>query len=347
MNEQEIVKLFLQHGFQLSHDSLPLIKNKPEEILSMVEKIKPRPFIITKKNIEKIIEVYDEKKIPKIVLLKKIEFEKKTLRVEDYVNHFTENYENIKKILIKNTKLHKIISVNKITNNIKEFSLIAIVRDKGINNLLVEDTTGEIHVFFEEKIKNKFDSIELDDIIGFLCMKEKDKIFVKDIFYPDISITREINKTNDEIRIFYIYKPSLLCDEDFGKISDVLKKTGNKDSIFVYGEWEDKETLKNFDNLFLISENSSPMIFQLQNIKILTLSKTYSPKNILDKRLIKNSNLLNIFAIDDIPDIIFSSDKKTYFKNYKGITIISNIEQKKYFVINLRTREVEEKLIIE
>jgi len=83
----------------------------------------------------------------------------------------------------------------------------------------------------------------------------------------------------------------------------------------------------------------------LQNVSILTLPKKFISKNILDKRLIKNNDLLNIFTIDEVPDIILSSEEKTYFKNYKGSTIISNMDQKKYFIINLKTREVEEKKI--
>jgi len=345
MDNQEIVKLFITHGFQLSQDALSLIKNRPEEIISEVEKLKPRPFIITKGHIEKIIKTHEEKKSPKIILLKEFKFEKKELQVEDYVKHFIENYEKIKKILLKNTKLQKLISVNKITNNTKEFSLIVSIRDKGKNNLLVEDTTGEIHVFFDEKIKNKFDLIEVDDIIGLLCDRKKEKIFINDIIYPAISITRKINKTKNEIKIFYIYKPSLLSDEDFEKLSVVLKKTRKKDPIFVYGEWEDKERMKNFDNMFLISDNSFPSIFQLQDVNILILYKKFISQYILDKRLIKNNNLLNIFTIDEVPDIILSSEEKTYFKNYKGSTIISNMDQKKYFIINLKTREVEEKKI--
>jgi len=345
MDKQELVDLFLKHGFQLSQDSLSTIKNKPEEILSMVEKIKPRPFIVTKKQIEKIIDVCDEKKSEKIVLIKKFKNEKKELGIEDYVNHLIRNYENIKKFLLKNQKLKKIISVNKITNNTKEFSLIVSVRNICRSNLLVEDTTGEINLFFDEKIKNKFDLIEVDDIIGLLCDRKKEKIFINDIIYPGVSITRKINKTKNEIKIFYIYKPSLLSDEEFEKFSDVLKKTRKKDPIFVYGEWEDKERMKNFDNIFLISDSSFPSIFQLQNINILILYKKFISKYIIDKRLIKNNDLLNIFTIDEVPDIILSSEEKTYFKNYKGTTIISNINQKKYFIVNLKTREVEEKKI--
>jgi len=73
MDDQEIVKLFLTHGFQLSQDTLPLIKNKPEEILSEVENLKPRPFIITKSNVEKIIESREEKKTTKNYIVEKIQ----------------------------------------------------------------------------------------------------------------------------------------------------------------------------------------------------------------------------------------------------------------------------------
>ncbi len=62
MEQEEIVKLFIGHGFQLSHNVLPIIEKDPEKFLSDVEKIEPRPFIVTKKHLEKITEIKKEEK---------------------------------------------------------------------------------------------------------------------------------------------------------------------------------------------------------------------------------------------------------------------------------------------
>ncbi len=343
MDEQEIVKLFLNHGFQLSQNTLPIIEKDPEKFLSDVEKIEPRPFIVTKEHLEKITETKKEEKLPKVELLEQFSFEKKELRVEDYVKHFTKIYEKIREILLKNTRLTKLVSVNKITDNTKEFSLIASVREKGMNNLLIEDPTGEIHVFFEEDMKKKFDDVQADDIIGLICERKEDKIYVKDVIYPDVSVTREINKTAREIKSLYIYKPSLLDDKEREKLIDELRQTKKTDPVFVYGDWEDREVIKEFDNVFLIS--GEPSLFEIDKVKVLTLPEIDNSENTLNKRLIKGGSLLDVFVVEEVPDIILSSEKETYHKNYKGTTIVSNRDKNRYFVLNLKTREVEEKKI--
>lgn len=345
MEEKEIVKLFLSHGFQLSQNTIPLIEKNPEKILSEIEKLNPRPFIVTKDHLNRFVDKKEEERTPQIKFLKKFFFEKKELKTEDYIEHFTKIYEELKDILLKKPKLTKLISINKITDETKEFSLISSVRDKGMNNLLVEDVTGETHVFFDEGTKKEFDYIELDDVLGFICKKEDEKIYIKNIIYPEVSVTRKINKTIKEARIFYIFKPSFLDDKEFGKLINVLRNTKKTDPIFVFGDWEDRETLKEFDNVFLILQDSQPCLFEIEDVKILGLPAKNSFENIIDKRLIKIDGLLNIFSIKEIPDIILSSNKETYSKNYKGVTIISNKDQQKYFAINLKSREVEEKNI--
>ena len=54
MKEQEIIKMFLKHGFQITKDTLPLVSENTGNIINKLEKLKPRPFIITKKHIKLI-----------------------------------------------------------------------------------------------------------------------------------------------------------------------------------------------------------------------------------------------------------------------------------------------------
>jgi len=345
MDRQEIIKLFLSNGFQLSQNTLPFIERDPEKTLSDIKKIKPRPFIITNKILEKISKSGEGGRINKIMLSKKKLFEKEELSINDYTKHFNEVYEKIKEILLKNTKLTKLISVNKIANITMEFSLIVLVRDKGLNNLLIEDSTGETHVFFDENLREEFDSVEVDDVLGIMCKKNEEKIFVNNIIYPGTSITRKINKTTSEIKIFYVYKPTLLDKKNIEKLNDILRKNKKTYPIFVFGGWNDKEILKGFESLFLVSEGSIPMLFEIEDVKILGLPETDSLENIVNKRMIKGDSLLNTTVIEDTPDIILSSGTKTYSKNYKGTTIISNKDQNRYFIVNLKTRELEEKTI--
>ena len=343
MERQEIVKMFLKNGFQLSENTLPIIEKKPEEFLTQIRKIKPRPFIVTKKHLEKVNETTTRDKCPKIKLIKKYSFEKKELRADDYTKHFGEIYEKIKDILLKNTRLTKLVSVNKITYKTSEFSLIVLVREKGMNSLLTEDPTGETHVFFIEDMKKEFDDVGIDNIIGLICKKKEDKIYAKKVIYPGIPITRKINKTEKEIKLFYLYKPSLLDEKDQEKLIGILRQTKKTYPIFVYGKWEDKEVVKEFNNIFLFSEKN--YLLEIEEVKILVLTGPNDSENVLNRRLVKGDGLLNIFPVEEIPDIILTSEERFYSKNYKGTTIVSNNDKNKYFVLNLKTREVEEKRI--
>jgi glycosyltransferase involved in cell wall biosynthesis len=346
MDRKEIVGLFLKNGFQLSRETLPLIEEKPNEYLSFIKKIQPRPFIITKNHLKN----FDQEKINeneiKLKKIKKFEFEIKKLEINDYVKHFNQVYDKIKDILLNNTTLEKLVSINKITLRTKEFSLIVSVREKGTKTLLVEDPTGETHVFFDEKIEEKIKTIEAEDILGLVCEREGEKNYIRKIIYPDTPLTREINRTKNEIKIFYLYKPSTLDEERIENLIEILKKTKKSYPVFVYGNWEDKERLKDLKNIFLVLENSIPTLFVLGKINIMTNPfPKYASENILKKRLIKTNNLLNIFVVEQIPDILIASEDETFQKNYKGATILSLKRPDHYFVLNLKTRNVESKEI--
>jgi hypothetical protein len=341
MNKRETIQLYLNNGFQLSGDALSIIQEKPEKYLKEIKKIKPRPFMITRQSLEKIEMVKKPDKI-KLEIVKEYSPKSGKTKVLDYTKHFGEIYETIKTILLKKNNLDKLTSVNKITEKSQEFSLIVSVREKNISNLLVEDTTGETHVFFEKKMKKKIENLEKDDIVGIVCERKDDEIHIKEILYPGLSITREVRKTKQRIKLFYLYKPSLLEEGKQEKLIEILGKTKKEYPVVIYGDWHDQEVLRGIDNIFLVNEDSDPNLFRIGEVKILLFSGKNRIENILEKRLIKGDSLLNTFALTEIPDIMFLSDGNTYYKNYKGTSIISNNDKNKYFLINLNSREVEE-----
>ncbi len=342
MKEEETVKLFLDNGFQLSQEALPIVNKNPEKYLSLVHNLTPRPFIVSKKHLEKSEDIKKDKKI-KVELIREFSFEKGKLKTEDYTRKFSEIYTKIKEILLNNTQLKKMISVNKITPKTTNFSVIVSVRRKNMNNLVVEDETGETNIFFDDDLKKEVDKIELDDIIGIKCERKEGEIYIKKIIYPEVSMTREIKKTKKKVNLIYLYKPSTLEEEKQGKLIDILKKTRKTDPIFIYGGWEDEEVIKEFDNVFLISEDENASMFDVGGIKILTVPKKVNTEQTLNKRLIREEGLLGYFVLEQIPDIVLFSNEKNYHKNYHGTTIISNNKRNKYFIVNMKSREIEEK----
>lgn len=342
MNEKETVKLFLDNGFQLSQEVLPIVNKNPEKYLSLAHNLTPRPFIISRKHLEKAEDIKKTKKI-KVDLIKEFSSQKEKLKTEDYTRCFSETYTKIKEILLNNTQLKKLISVNKITPKTTDFSVIVSVRRKNMNNLVVEDTTGEANIFFDDDLKKEVDEIELDDIIGLKCEKKEGEFYIKKIIYPGIPMTREIKKTKKKINLIYLYKPSTLEEEKQEKLIDILRKTKKTDPIFIYGGWEDEEVIKEFDNIFVIEKEGNSSMFGAGGMNILTLPTKSNPEQILNKRLIKGKGVLGYFVLEYIPDIVLFSNEKTYHKNYHGTTIISNNDRSKYFVVNMKSREIEEK----
>ena len=183
-SEEEVVRLFLKNGYQISKRALPLISFNPEEIISYLQKLKPMPFLITEKHVKKILGERVKSK-PKIEKLEELIPFKKPIKIEDYVKHLHSRYEKTRAILSKHMDKEKLISINKISQQII-FSIIGIVREKGDSNLLMEDISGEVHVYFDEPLKKRLEEICLDDVIGIRCKKIRDKIFARNVIFLSV-----------------------------------------------------------------------------------------------------------------------------------------------------------------
>lgn len=353
MNEEEVIRLFIKNGYQLSKAALPLVLFDPERIILELSKLKPRPLFVTEKHIK---ELSFKKKVNEPKLLKEYKTAKKNLKIEDYVNFLLISYEKIKPILLKKIDNEKIISINKISSKSSVFSLIGIVREKGDNTIILEDPSGEACIFFDEELKENFVELSLDDIIGVNCKKNKEKIYAKKIYYPDISSNREINKTLEETKIAVLSDISSLKNE---RLISFLSQIPNLFTVFVFVD-QNKENLEktsNFD-IVKIDKHSNPEIIQIENVKILILPVEYANLerstnkiditiSLLKRRFITLNSVHNIsdsdFVLDEIPDIIISNFRESGYKNYKGTTIVSNSDSSKIFLIDLKSREIEEK----
>jgi len=355
MEKEDIIKLFLKHGYQLSNSALPLVVSSPEKIVKDLNKFKPRPFIVTEQHIKKLLEE-KPKQIYDIKLLKEFKPSSNKVTVDDVVTHFLSTYNKTKKIILEHMPTEKLISVNKITPKTQSFSIIAIVKEILDDQIIVEDSTGEVSLFFDKEIKQKLNCLEIDDIIGIFCKKNENKIYIVDIIYPDLPVAKEINKTSEELMLVFLSVPK--GDVISQKLLEILSPLGKQFFVFIF--CDEKVTTDYPDNVTLtfILKNSPPKLFQLDKIKILTITDSWFGKiekeatdpilfslkrrNITPKiNCIKNDS----FVLEDVPDIILSSSGKDEYKNYKGTTIISNVSPHKIYLINLKTRDVEEEVL--
>jgi len=181
MNEEEIVRLFLENGFQISKGALGLVPEDPKKIISHFKKTSPRPFIITEQHIKNFLGDISKKPTP-LKTIKEYALNRGPIHVKDYVKGISTHYTKIKPLLLKQMALEKLVSINKITARTLTLSIIGLVRKKNNNSILIEDPTGETSLYFDENIKKELKNISLDDVIGVRCKKIKEKYYVKRVF---------------------------------------------------------------------------------------------------------------------------------------------------------------------
>lgn len=362
MKRSEIIKNFLEAGYQLDLKSLEFLEKNPEYISKVLEAAKP--FGIATITFDLIQDVI---KPVEIKILRDFSFPLKTYTVEDYIKFYNTRYEKLKQILIKRIDLINLISINKISDRTRKFSLIGLVKEKNAdeNSITIEDGTGELTVFFDEK--EEFNLIVLDEVLGLVCEKREGKIFVDRIIWPDVPLTGKIAKADDEIYCLFISDFHMDSKEFKEKSYENFLKWINsanyrKFFIFILGDISSSKSdfqkllndLEKYDKFFLKGEIDLPEVGQnnhslieIQGVKIFishgdmfsnyfNIWNGLTPENIF-LNLIKKRHLNPVFNfskkvydedpyfLDTIPDIFVSGHfHSPGIINYKGITIISN-----------------------
>tara|TARA_Y100000034_G_scaffold28162_1_gene33838 strand:- start:3063 stop:4691 length:1629 start_codon:yes stop_codon:yes gene_type:complete len=128
------------------------------------------------------------------------------LEVVDFVKNFRTRYNFLKNILQYKPELEGLISIDKISGNNRNFSVIGIVSEKRVtknNNIIldIEDLTGKIKLLINnsrEEVFEKAKEILLDDVIGFKVSGTREILFCNDLFYPD-SFLKEKHQTEEEV----------------------------------------------------------------------------------------------------------------------------------------------------
>lgn len=375
MDKPEIVKLFLGKGHQIDEKGLEYIFYNQEKIgllLNLLEIKQTKEPIITFETIKQFL----EKPLPKIEIVKKKSELKKTLLVENYVNHFNKKYEKIKKILESRLDLVNPISIGKISNKTKKFSIIVFVKEKFEDNrsILAEDSTGETVLFFKEKAKGEFNNLLLDDLIGLVCERINNEIYIERTVWPDIPLKREINKTKDEI--YCLFLSGLDVDdekfkkESYKKFLEWIEKA-NYENLLIFSFSENGIAIMNKNDIVLGGEaelNKMPLPLALKignQISILLANdrflldykktlNTASENTLLSllKRRDLDPSLLHgkqlyeddPYSIDTVPDIfvsdVFGEISSTNYKSTSLLSTGSFLSTPFFWLVNLKNREV-------
>ncbi len=246
-NEKEILGFCLKNGLLIDRETLRLFSGSDaESAKTVIEKIKERTNsrIITKNvffgDKEKTEEFFSE--IPndkegnlqklKIKLGLSIEISKeiaqkpkpdssvkivstfpllsKSANVKDFTSYFRNRYSEIKFFLQERPELTNLLSINKISGNRSNISVIGMVSDKRTTKnkniiLEIEDLTGKIKVLVSESKKELYEKAQdicLDSVLGFKCTGNREILFANEIFFPDASIPERKKSPVEECALF-------------------------------------------------------------------------------------------------------------------------------------------------
>lgn len=243
MKKEEILKLFLGIGAQLDLAALEYLYRN-QKVLDYFTKNRfeyPTPPTITVEFINRVIGLRGNMEI-----IKQGRREKEKVSVEDVSLFLNTRYNAIKKLLESRPDLVNLSSINKISISSKKFSIVAVVKEKNDEerSVLVEDNSGEICIVFDNS--SLFDELMTDDVAGFVCIQENNKIKAESIVWPDIPFGRSIATTEEEIYCLFV-SDILFGHEDFKKesfekfLNWVGKLQYDNLCIFVLGGISEKE----------------------------------------------------------------------------------------------------------
>lgn len=349
MDRNAIIRTFLSSGTQISKDAFEVLNSKPEILDSLLTMQKEYlPPVIT---IEFLQTIHTQPTI------------QKNISTSDTTQILNYRYEILRNIILENAQLRNLISINKITNKTKDFSVIGIVLAKD-TAVTLEDTTSQAEFLFPEE---HFTDIVEDEVIGLICEQKNGRNVVKNVIYPDFPLKKENTKTVSAKKCVFISDINLPgVQMHYERLIAWLKD--QKDLvIFFTGGTSGSQITQAFNNIhptYFYSEGqikNSPTHIRIENIDILltqgSFLQYYSKRwdtetlativNLLKKRnlnpVITSENYNNSFLLENTPDIIaIVGTKAATSFNYKGTTIVTTGDFQKepiYWVINLQTRE--------
>jgi len=366
MEKDEIVKIFLDKGYMIDNASLGFfINNQPliQPFLENYSELKEKPGLIDLHIVQELLKI----KVSGVQVLKTAK-KKQKISVSDQASFFHNRYESIKKIMNGRLDLINLVSINKISQKAKKFSIIGIVKEKKdeSKSIILEDTTGQVEIFFSENFLPEYNSIGHDDILGFVCANERGRYYYTRTIWPDIPLTREIKKPKDSIKCLFV---SISDQTGLSRLTEWVEKSADSKTIlFLFSQLEDPQARKLLDKFpnsvekffvggsFLVSVSglkiflSNHPIYKKYReffntsceatITNLLKRRNMNPNTDFDRSLYEEDP----FILDDAPDVVaVSSFDVLSIANYKGTNILLLKEFgscNSVLVLDTKTRDV-------
>lgn len=224
-----IAKKIIEKIKQASNERLiskTILFNKSQEVSKIVtsfenenKKVVERLFISLglnieikkEKTLEKEPRMEEEEQSPaSFRIITSHDIPTKKFKVNDFVRHFRNRFLEMKKILQERAELQNLVSINKISGNKQNLSIIGAVLSKRTTknkNILleIEDLTGRISVLVNHEKKEVYEKakeILLDDILAIKGSGNSEIVFVNDIIYPDLCLSERKKSEKEEYAMF-------------------------------------------------------------------------------------------------------------------------------------------------
>ncbi|RLI97256.1 MAG: hypothetical protein DRO99_03245 [Candidatus Aenigmatarchaeota archaeon] len=312
MNKSEMVKMILDKGMLISPS---LLERLSEETLTSILKNGSRKDVVLDAIPEhapkaEAIEAPkksgpQKQKTEPAIRIEVVQHERKeNLSPEDFVKCYNDRYEKIRRMLLKKTDA---ISINKIRDSATAVTSIGIVREKTPTTLIIEDTTGEMGLVMDQGT----DAIEEDDVIAATGHVREGKMYVRDVKFPDIPLSRHVAKS--DIRICF-------SEEGPSEDGDILCST--KKVITTEGKEIDIDipatvtVEKGGDSVTIVIYKPGKGTGMKSAVDM--LKKRHLSTGRKDVRGPEDSSV-----IDRIPDVFWLVSEEKGTMAYKGVTIVS------------------------
>ncbi len=255
----DIIKKFLASGYQLDFAGLDYFYKNQDKIENFLQNAKKQKIgrTVTIKAVESLL----NKRTANV--LKIFNTKSGRVSVKDQAEYFLKRYEFFKQLFLESHQINNPISINKIQNKMKDFSLIAAVKDKRGAYLTVEDPTGECQVFCPEDLTKE---IVLDEIVCMNC-QNMDRLEATSIEWPDVPLNRKVNKADSEA--ICVFVSDLHVDDQAAKerLEKLMSWAENNKGAFVYFFILDRISSgkENIEFLNRLPSNSYKIVFADSN----------------------------------------------------------------------------------
>jgi DNA polymerase II small subunit len=270
---KEIIKVFLDKGYLIDPELIDRIDldieflSKNLDINGSGELLMFNKYMMDKlldkgKNIE--LEkplVESEMNTRPFEIIKSFDKKPRKVSVQDFVTHYNNRYNSLRKILQNRNELIAPLSISRILSKRERdrVSTIGLVYEKRYtknNNLILrlEDNTGSINVLVNNNKPELFEKCKnmvLDEAIGVKGSNGEKIIFADDIFFPDVALTgTEMKKSEKEEYVAFISDIHIGSNVFFEKeFLDFVKWINGKT-----GSSEQKEIAKSVKYLFIVGD---------------------------------------------------------------------------------------------